>query len=280
MSPPTARTSVSRPAFRSVNGRRLFELEIVPTGPVRGEVLYLPPYAEEMNRCRCHVVEAARRLAAQGQRCLLLDHHGTGESEGLSTEADWSHWLADASATAQALAARDGLPLTLWGLRTGALLAAEVAAGAGLAIERLLLWQPVLDGKQFVNQYLRLRIASQMVHGAQRETTAEILDRLAAGEDVEVAGYPLSHRLVQGLSTRRLADLKGLAGTRIDWIEIAAQADQPLPPGSRRVADGLLAAGARLHSRTVVAPQIWQLAGVHEAPALIEATVQCLGAVA
>ena len=146
----TGRQSVAQPVFLSLNGRRLFGLQIVPTGPCTGAMLYLPPFVEEMNRCRSHVVLQARALAALGWHTLLLDPHGTGESEGQTTDADWEHWLADAAAAARWLVDLTGQPLALWGLRTGALLAAELAAGmvANSADEppRLLLWQPVLDG--------------------------------------------------------------------------------------------------------------------------------------
>ena len=49
------RSSTSHPQFLTLNGRRLFALRIEPVGPCRGSVLYLPPFAEEMNRCRSHV---------------------------------------------------------------------------------------------------------------------------------------------------------------------------------------------------------------------------------
>jgi exosortase A-associated hydrolase 2 len=273
-SPPT---SVSQPLFLEFNGRRLFALQIHPTGPCVGAMLFLPPFSEEMNRCRSHVVEQARGLAAKGLRCLLLDHHGTGESGGQSTEADWDHWLADAIAAAQWLQQDCGRPLGLWGLRTGALLAAEVAVSGQVPVSRLLLWQPVVDGKQFINQYLRLRIASQMVQGTDRETTAIIQQRLAAGEVIEVAGYPLTGRLADGIAARRLADFKNLGRARVDWLEVGTQADQALPPGSQRVVDALLAAGCNVQPATVAGPTFWQLAGTHTAPELQQATLRVMG---
>ena len=46
----------------------------------RAHVIYLPPFTEEMNRCRAIAAEQARRFARQGMSCTLLDFHGTGES--------------------------------------------------------------------------------------------------------------------------------------------------------------------------------------------------------
>lgn len=277
MTTPNPQQSTTQPLFLDLNGRRLFALQILPTGPCTGAVLCLPAYAEEMNRCRSHVAEQARALAATGLRCLLLDPYGTGESEGLSTDADWAIWRDDAVAAVQWLAAQSGQPVALWGTRTGALLAADVATCGQVAVSRLLFWQPVLDGKQFLNQYLRLRIASQMVHGTSRETTATVLQRLAAGEDIEVAGYPLSGRLAGGITTRRMGDMPGLSQQRISWIDVVTQADQPLPPASQRLVDTLVGAGGQVAAVAVAGPMFWQLAGNHAAPELQRATLRMMG---
>ena len=275
---PVRRRSVIEPLFLALNGRRLFVLQVMPTGPCRGTVLYLPPLAEEMNRCRSHVAEQARALAATGLHCVLLDHYGTGESDGLSAEADWNIWLDDVVAVAHWMAAQHaGRPLTLWGIRLGALLAAELVATGRLDVARLLFWQPVLDGRLYLNQHLRLRIASQMVHGSDRETTSMIMQRLSAGEDVEVAGYVLPGRLAVGMASRKMADWPALAAVRIDWIEAVFEPDQPLPPGSRSLVDKLVAAGGRIQAITVACPMFWQLAGDQDAPAIQQATLRVMG---
>ena len=43
-------------------------------------MLYLPPFAEEMNRSRRMAALQARALAAAGYGVLLLDPYGTGDS--------------------------------------------------------------------------------------------------------------------------------------------------------------------------------------------------------
>ncbi|MES2715279.1 MAG: hydrolase 2, exosortase A system-associated [Pseudomonadota bacterium] len=276
--PQSGRRSTARPGFHHVNGRRLFGLEIVPTGTCHGAVLYLPPHVEEMNRCRSHVVLQARALAARGWHCLLLDPHGTGESDGETDAADWDHWRADAAAAAAWLAQQTGHAPTLWGLRTGALLAAELATSAAVPVAGLLLWQPVLDGKLYLNQYLRLRIASQLVRDGEKETTDSIRARLAAGEVVEVAGYPLTGRMADALAARSLAGFGSVAGLRIDWLEVVARPEQPLGLPSRKLADSWTATGARVATTTVADPMIWQLQERDDAPALQAASLQLMEA--
>lgn len=271
------RSSRAQPLFLELNGRRLFALHITPTGPSTGAVLYLPPFAEEMNRCRSHVASMARALATTGQQCLLLDPVGTGESQGEITDSDWNHWRDDALAAARWLRSQGAGPLTLWGIRTGALLAAEVAAGADFAIDRLLYWQPVLDGKMFLNQYLRLRIASQLVNDADRETTEQIRERLSAGEAIEIAGYPLTGRLADALAARRLAAVQPPAGTRVDWIEVVAKPEQPMALPSRKLVDTWLGAGTSVRAETVACPMIWQLHRRDDAPQIEALTLRMMG---
>lgn len=269
---------IARPQFLRHGDRRLFTLGFEPAGDCIGSVLYLPPFAEEMNRCRSHVAGQARALAGMGLHTMLLDPCGTGESDGRFEDATWQAWVDDAVAAARALLAqRPGQPLTLWGLRTGALLAADVAralaADATAPVRpRLLLWQPVVDGKLFLNQYLRLRIASQMVAEADRETTDQIRSRLAAGEVLEVAGYPLTGAMADRLAAARLDAASLPAGTELAWLEVVAKPEQPLGPASRRVLDALNAAGHAAHSLAVACPMVWQIHERVDAPELLAAT--------
>lgn len=262
------------PFFMEVDGLRLFALQVAPPGPAVGSVLYLPPFAEEMNRLRNHASAAARAMAGAGWRCLLLDPFGTGESDGDTEAATWERWHADGLAALQWLRRQGSGPVVLWGARTGALLAGELARSAADTISRVLLWQPVTDGGLYLNQYLRLRVASQLVHDGEKETTESIRQQLAAGHTVEVAGYPLSPALADALGSRKL--LPPPAGMAVDWIEIVGKAEQPAAVGSRRWADMAIAGGTILRLQTVVAPMVWQIHGREDAPALVAATVDAM----
>jgi len=271
--PPTRVRTEAR--FLDLPGRRLFTLELSPPGPVRGSILYLPPFNEEMNRCRSHVAATARALAAQGWRCWLLDPYGTGESDGDIADGTWSRWLDDARWARSALRAL-GQPVTLWGIRTGALLAAEVAATDPEAVAGLLFWQPVVDGGLFVTQHLRLRLASQVVHAGAKETTESLRERLRAGERIDITGYPFTGTMADELAARRLADWASLTQVPITWVDVVGKPEQPMAPASRRVIDGLTSAGGTVRAEAVVAPMIWQVHGREDAPALLEATVRLM----
>jgi exosortase A-associated hydrolase 2 len=264
------RSSTAQPIFLDINQRRIFGLQIVPTGQCTGSVLYLPPFAEEMNRCRSHVVAHARAMASAGLHCLLLDFYGTGESDGSVADGDWSFWLDDAQAAANWLADRSKYAPLLWGVRTGALIAAELghrmASIDTCAIKGLYFWQPVLDGKQFINQYLRLRIASQLVRSGKRETSDSIRADLAAGKAVEVAGYPLTGRLASAVEACKLNSFPQPANIGINWLEFSSTSS--LTPQSRRVVEDWLASGSTIAVATVDCPRIWEVQEPVRAPEL------------
>ena len=94
----------------------------------RLSLVYVPPFAEEMNRARRMAALQARRLSELGIDVLLLDPFGTGDSEGDFGDARWDIWCDDVRTAMNWLAVRTNAPVGLWGLRLGALLAADVAS--------------------------------------------------------------------------------------------------------------------------------------------------------
>jgi exosortase A-associated hydrolase 2 len=241
----------------------------------RGTILYLPPFAEEANRSRRMAVLQAGRLAARGWAVLLLDPFGTGDSAGEFREARWDQWLADAGRAANWLAACwPDRPITLWGLRLGALLAADLAARETNRFSRLLFWQPLLRGDRFITQFLRLRTAAAMTVG-EKESSEDLRARLADDEILEVAGYELAPDLVATVEALRLEDLlKRLGDTAIEWLELASSGSEPaLLPASRRLLDTFPAGGGpQLTCKAVTGDAFWAIQEITLAPQLLDAT--------
>jgi exosortase A-associated hydrolase 2 len=235
----------------------------------------LPPFAEEANRARRMAVLQARRLAANGWAVLLLDPFGTGDSAGTFHEARWSIWQQDTLHAVDWLIARwPGLPVTLWGLRLGALLAASVAAKAPDRFSRLLFWQPVLRGDHFMGQFLRLRIAAAMAEGT-KESGANMRAQLDAGETLEVAGYELAPELVKSIESQRLDHLlPALSTCRIDWLEVSSANSGPdLAPASRSLLEARPAAAAPGGTIEATAGEpFWSIQEITLAPRLLDAT--------
>ncbi|QGZ40568.1 exosortase A-associated hydrolase 2 [Pseudoduganella flava] len=247
-----------------------------PAGQCAGAWLYLHPFAEEMNKSRRMAALLARALAAQGHAVLQLDLYGCGDSAGDFGDARWETWRDDVLRGLQWLERQCGRRPGLWGLRLGALLALDVAATVD--VPALLLWQPITSGAQCLTQFLRLKVASQMLtDGAAGNGTAALRHALAAGEALEIAGYRLDPALA--------AAIDGCDGTRlpapacpVHWYEVAADSGRPLSPAAARVTDGWRAAGATVATHVVAGPQFWATQEIEECPALLDATLRHLAA--
>lgn len=260
--------------FLACHCRQLFTLTLQPESvPARGSILFLPPFAEEMNKSRRTVAQQARALAAAGYCVMLLDLSGSGDSSGKFCQATWEDWKADANCAIAHMADRFGLPITLWGLRLGALLASEIAATRS-DIESLLLWQPVLNGEQHIDQFLRFELAGQALKGAGGFDRASLWNELRAGRDLQVAGYQLSSRLALGISRNRLADI--CPGCPVIWLDAARP-----PPSEPTVANANVIGlwreqGAPVTWACVEGESFWRNVDAPDSPALATATVAAL----
>ena len=239
----------------------------------RGGVLVVPAFAEEMNRCRSMVTMQAHALAALGHGVLVLDPTGTGDSSDDFCNATWERWRDDLHCGAQWLQAQ-GLPCrTLWGLRLGAIMAMELATSLP-EVQRLLLWQPVVAGKTYWTQFLRIRIAAEMGQAGGVKTTEELRQRSARGEVVAVSGFEVGAELACRLDTLSLPDTVPPPGLQVDWFEVLADAETMLPKANAKAVEVLRGRGVAVNLVTVTGPAFWQVHERDVAPALVAATSQ------
>lgn len=260
--------------FLPVDPGERFCLLNTPNGAVRRSVVYVHPFAEELNKARRMAALQARRLADEGCAVLRIDFLGCGDSSGDFSEGRWPAWKRDVGAAIAYLAERFNAPLTLWGLRLGAVLAAEIAQD-GVA-DHLVLWQPVVSGRQFLTQFLRMRLASEMLaEGAARSATSELAKTLANGETLEIAGYELHPALALALERIEL-DLLVPAVKRVDWMEIVADASAPVRVAARRVVEAWQGRDIRVHS--VVGEPFWSTVEISECQRLIGITASSMNA--
>jgi exosortase A-associated hydrolase 2 len=269
-------TCDAAPFFLDGQAGRLFALSFEPAGTQRGSVLYCPPFAEEMNKSRRQVALTARRLAAAGQRVLLVDLYGTGDSEGDFADATWANWLADLRAGVNWLVARSDTPLTLWGLRLGAHLALDLAALLDRKTDRLLLWQPVPSGKTFTTQFLRLRIAAELTRQGPKTTTKELRSSIAAGQAIEVSGYQLSPGLFAAINQLDLAGVQPPGDIPISWIDIVPELRPEISLASQRIATQWSDVNPNTEIAAIVGEPFWSTVEIAVAQALIDETERCI----
>jgi len=268
----------AQPFFlKTADGQR-FCLFHPAAAPCRGGLLYLHPFGEEMNKSRRMAALQARALAAQGYAVLQLDLHGCGDSSGDFSEARWDGWLQDVALGRQWLEARLGRPVGIWGLRLGALLALDYArravADGWRAPERLLLWQPVHNGAAFLTQFLRLRMANEMLaseaSGEAKTGTAALRDMLRAGTPLEVAGYELAPALADAFDALDMAALA--PPCPVSWLDVVAAEGRAQSPAGAKIARAWEQHGVTLDVQVAVGAQFWATQEITDCPALVEAT--------
>jgi exosortase A-associated hydrolase 2 len=246
-----------------------------PAAPARFAALFVPPFGDEMNKSRHMAALQARSFAHAGGTVALLDLRGTGDSGGDHADATWKGWHDDVAAAWQWLRKRVDAPAVLWGMRTGALLAAGVAADTRVAPSLLLLWQPVASGRAFFNQFLRLAGLRERMQGDTAADPKAVRKMLAAGSAVEVAGYQLHPQLVAEAETVELAKLD-VSRCPVLVREVLPESTPSVSPFVAGVVTRWQSAGVEIDALAVSGPSFWIAQEIEEAPQLVDATTSAV----
>lgn len=119
-------------------------------------VLLCYPFGHEVIRSHRFFRLLADRLARQGVAALRFDYYGTGDSQGADEDGDLQGWSADVCEADRELRSRSHASTVTWfGARLGASLALQAAARTMPRPERLVLWDPVLDGPAYLQEMRR-----------------------------------------------------------------------------------------------------------------------------
>lgn len=133
--------------------RRYCTLYRPQTRLTRGAVIVLcPPVGHEYFRCYRAFRIIAEQLVKCGFTAMCFDYRGTGDSEGDACKVRLADWLEDietAIATAQRITGITSVALV--GLRLGATMAALVAKSNN-DVKTLVLWDPVMDGRRYIEE--------------------------------------------------------------------------------------------------------------------------------
>jgi exosortase A-associated hydrolase 2 len=217
--------------FLPLGDERLFAFLHRPDGPCRGGAVLCAPLAEEKLWSHRVFVSFARDLCARGYAVLRFDYRGEGDSDRRFEQTDLATRIEDTQAAIDELRRQaPELPaVTLIGLRLGATIAAAAAATRP-DVDRLVLWDPVIDGADYMQSVLRMNLMAQMaIHRKVIESREQLIERLDRGETVNVEGYPFSGPFFRGVSELRLPELLATAPRPSQVVSITARPAPPRP---------------------------------------------------
>lgn len=247
----------------------------------RGTVLYIHPFAEEMNKARRMAALQSRALAQAGYSVLQVDLLGCGDSSGDFSDAHWDAWVQDVVRGCNWLQHRHpGAPLWLWGLRAGCLLAVEAARRMEQP-SNFLFWSPSVLGRAVLQQFLRLKVVESALAGAGKQAGDDMRRQLASGQSVDIAGYALSAGVATGLEQATLSpppppQAPGSGLVRLEWLDLASQVDATLSPAAQKTLAQWQQAGCAARGQVVAGPAFWQTSEIEDAPLLVQATTAAL----
>jgi exosortase A-associated hydrolase 2 len=241
----------------------------------RGSILFVHPFAEELNKSRRTVAVQARALADVGWSVLQVDLYGCGDSAGDLADARWECWLQDVDHCCDWLSGRTGSSVVLWGLRLGAIIAAQVSERRGSSCERLLLWQPMLNGSGMLTTLLRQQAVAGIGSGASARKARELRQSLLEGEAMELSGYPISPELACDIDDASLETINA-PPHRVDWLDVQRS---DIGAGSNRaeiLRQTWMSKGVRVCYQQIQGQQFWSAGEIVECRTLIDHTSRAL----
>ena len=191
--------------------------------PRSGAILLCNPFGEEAARAHRLYRVLATQLERSGYPVLRFDYHGTGDSSGESHEISIADWISDIALAIDELGAAAGArKIVAIGLGLGATLAALAVVRERLRVHHLVLWDPLVDGRAYLQDLAAAHRASM------REELPAWEDRLVLADGIpnEAFGMPIGAALGAELAAIDLAseDLSGTNLTVISTKETPAMA--------------------------------------------------------
>jgi alpha-beta hydrolase superfamily lysophospholipase len=206
------------PLYFGSSSARLFGV-YHPAGsarPRQSGVVLCPPAGHEYIRAHRSLRQLAERLSGAGFHVMRFDYFGCGDSAGEAEDASLTTWIGDIGAAVEELQDTAGVRrVCLVGLRLGATLAAHAAEDRS-DVDAVVLWDPVVSGREYLDGLRRLQ--QQWLHDRPGSR------RFAFSRHVpEVIGFPLTERMRHGLEAM---DLRALRRTSLRRIVVRSPQEQ------------------------------------------------------
>ncbi len=194
-----------------------------PPGDQRGKnrgVVICNPFGDEAIKAHRALRQLAMTLAEARVHALRFDYYGTGDSSGDGEEGRLARWCDDIGDAADELRDTSGVAkVSFAGLRLGASLALRAASGRR-DLDRVALWDPVVDGRAYLADLQRFHEAyleAEFTPLGPHIETAEFTPH-------ELMGFPVPPELRAELEA---LDLTTEEVTKVRRVTIVASTKDP-----------------------------------------------------
>lgn len=200
----------AQPFFFRNNRYHLYGVLYEPIENVRKEgFVFCDAFAEEKLWSQRVMVAFATLLAKRGYWVLRFDYMGNGESEGDFERSTLSTMISDCRCAVHTLLRTVGSlrKVNVLGLRLGATVAAH-AARMEQNIDKLIMWAPLIDGKEYTKELFRINFATQLIaYKRILYNSRDLVEKMKSGETVNVDGYEITYELYSEILSQNLISL-------------------------------------------------------------------------
>jgi pimeloyl-ACP methyl ester carboxylesterase len=186
------------PFFFGTSERRIFGVyEPAASGaPGKRAAVFCYPWGPEYIYAHRAIRQLAVKLSTAGFHTLRFDFFGTGDSAGDLADADLGGWGTDVESAMEEIRDISGVTqITLIGLRLGATIAASVAARYPRMVDRLILWDPIVSGEEYLRQ---LGVFSQKSLNTRHSASTD------SESAYEIQGFPLTMNMMRDVHSTDL----------------------------------------------------------------------------
>ncbi|MFT6990060.1 MAG: alpha/beta superfamily hydrolase [Paraglaciecola sp.] len=180
------------PFFIGPRDKQLFATLSSPRRNSNGQaVLLCYPFGQEYMRAHKSFRQLASLLNRAGFHVMRFDYAGTGDSFGDGKNTRYTDLLNSAQTALDHLkSASNFTKIHLVGLRLGALISAQLASQNSF-IDKLILWDPITNGKRFIDD-------------CKQQLPAEVIDVNATWN---IHGFPLAMKFREDISDIQIQNM-------------------------------------------------------------------------
>jgi pimeloyl-ACP methyl ester carboxylesterase len=204
-------------------------------------VLLCYPVGHAYMRAHWAFRRLAKMLSEAGFNAFRFDYFGTGDSAGDMLEANIGRWISDIRMAAQELKDISGVQqISVVGLRLGAALAAE-ASKQGVIFRDLILWDPVITGKEYLAGLRALHLG--LFPDCEVSMNGDHIN--------DFLGFPFCLEMIQAIEKVNLLSPPCCVAKRISIIASSERTEYA------RLSEALKEAGAQVDYRIVMDAGEW-----------------------